>query len=353
LEGKTMTGTLNHHKVTPDKIPPNNASGRKPGTSNSNTQKNTHACPPSRIPPNNASGRNPGRTNEPDTRVRSGGFGAANLSTALGRRSTTVMMASKAHDDGVYCSAHPSLNLPPMPLRGNPDTHLPIFKIAAPPLGLTPDQRFSYAFWSWMWMVWEATAPPPQWMLLHGIVHRSVTYDEYHRASRNFLATIAHCCVNGMNNRPPKRNVGSVASMMNDPQWRDTAREMTSFISYVVNNFVNVCRTEVTTVSVQTANVFSHWDSLRSKLKQYGYYGCHRVSLELPNAGPGTNLTMHQLVARCRGLYINQYRLYRMIFRDFTISRGNVVIPREHLIFVSPEEANDVEQDIFLYSCNA
>ena len=74
---------------------------------------------------------------------------------------------------------------------------------------------------------------------------------------------------------------------------------MTSFIAYVVNNFVNVHQNEVTTVSVQNANVFSHWDSLRSKLKIYGYCGCHRVALELPNVGAGTNLPIHQLVTSC------------------------------------------------------
>jgi len=284
------------------------------------------------------------------TDMRTGGFGAANLTVAMGRTSTTVVNALRVHDDGVYCSANPSLDLPPMPVRGNSDTYLPIFNIAPPPPGLTPDQLFCCAFWSWLWKVWQATACPPRWLLNHSILSRSVTIDEYHHGSRNFLATIAYCCVEGMNNRPPGRNVGSVAAMMNDPERRDTAMAMTRFISYVVQNFVTFGRNEVTIVSVQTANVFSNWASLRSKLKRYGYFGCHQVALDLPHANSANRLSLHQLSNKCRGLYINQYRLYRMIFRDFTVSRGNVDIPQDHLKYISPHENADIEQDVLLYN---
>ena len=106
------------------------------------------------------------------------------MSVAFGRNSQTLVNAARVHDDGVYCSANPSLNIPPMPVCGNAASYLPIFGHAAPPPGLSPNQQFSYAFWAWIWIVWEATARPPQWMLLHSIVSRSVTIDEYHHAAR-------------------------------------------------------------------------------------------------------------------------------------------------------------------------
>ena len=377
--GNNAHGQPNGHNVTPGSVTPGNTSGVNPfllsgyqvhathgahnppnvTPSSGNTSGNNAHGPPQQSHAstnNNAHGQHASHSNAGGTPrgghagARTGGFGAANMSVAFGRNSRTLVNAARAHDDGVYCSANPSLNIPPMPVRGNAASYLPIFDRAAPPPGLSPNQQFSYAFWAWIWIVWEATARPPQWMLLHSIVSRSVTIDEYHHASRNFLATIAYCSVEGMNNRPPGRNVGSVAAMMNDPQWQETATAMTSFITYVANNFVNLGRNEVTTLSVQTANIFSHWETVRSKLRKYGCFGCHRVALALPHVGAGTNLEVHQLVNSCRGLYINQYRLYRMLFRDFTISRGNVVIPREHLMFTSPEENDDVEQDVLLYN---
>ena len=229
--GNNAHGQPNGHNVTPGSVTPGNTSGVNPfllsgyqvhathgahnppnvTPSSGNTSGNNAHGPPQQSHAstnNNAHGQHASHSNAGGmprglhAGARTGGFGAANMSVAFGRNSRTLVNAARAHDDGVYCSANPSLNIPPMPVRGNADSYLPIFGHAAPPPGLSPNQQFSYAFWAWIWIVWEATARPPQWMLLHSIVSRSVTIDEYHHASRNFLATIAYCSVEGMNNRP-------------------------------------------------------------------------------------------------------------------------------------------------------